>query len=294
MIIREYFYDIRNFIDSFLINQQGDLNILGKFIRIIIMFLIIKFIGGFINKLVDRTLENSRESKLSIKPKRAETLANMLKKVISWLLLFIWIMTSLELFNVKTTSILATAGIGGLAIGFGAQSLVKDIITGFFILLEDQYSVGDYIQIEDYDGIVEDLGLRVTKIRSFSGELHIIPNSNIQIVTNNNRGMMRAAVNISIAYEEDIDNAIEVLESTCKEIEKSNNYILEGPNILGVVELAEYSVEIRIIAQTIAMEQWAVEREIRKKAKEALEKAGIEIPYPKRTIIGDDENDIKL
>ncbi len=125
------------------------------------------------------------------------------------------------MFNISTTSLLATAGIGGLAIGFGAQSLVKDIITGFFILLEDQYSVGgDYIQTGSYDGVVEELGLRVTKLRAFSGELHIIPNSNIQIVTNKTRGAMRALVKVSIAYEEDIDKAIKVLQQTCDEIKK--------------------------------------------------------------------------
>lgn len=294
MILKEYAYRISNFVDSFLKTQQGDLNILGKLIKIVITYLIIKFIGRLINKLVNKTLDNKRESKLSIGPKRAKTLGNILKSLVNWTLLFIWGMMALELFNIKTTSIIATAGIGGLAIGFGAQSLVKDVITGFFILLEDQYSVGDYIKIDEYDGIVEDLGLRVTKIRAFSGELHIIPNGNIQIVTNNNRGMMRATVNISISYEEDINNAIKVLEKACEKIKSSNKSILEGPNVLGVQELAEYSVDIGIVAKTIAMEQWAVEREIRKICKEALVEANIEIPYPRKVIIGDDNHDVKL
>src|SRR5699024_1051914 len=294
MNIRESVYITKDFVDNLLKNQQGDLNILGKLIKIIVIYLIIKIVDRLINKIVDKSLENRRKTKLFISSKRAKTLGNILKKVANWILTFIWIIMTLDLFNINTTSILATAGIGGLAIGFGAQSLVQDLITGFFILLEDQYSVGDYVQIEDYNGIVEDLGLRVTKIRDFTGELYIIPNGNIQTVTNRTRGMMRAAVDVSIAYEEDIDNAINVLEKTCEEIRRSSDVILEGPTVVGVENLGEYSVDIRIVAQTIAMEQWAVEREIRKEAKEALEKADIEIPYPRTVIIGDDKDDIEV
>lgn len=288
MNINKKVFSIKNFIDNLIKNQQGDLNILGKLMKIIIIFLIIKIIGRLINQIIEKGLDSKRKSKLSIGTKRARTLGNILKKLVNWILIFIWIMITLELFGISTTSILATAGIGGLAIGFGAQSLVKDIITGFFILLEDQYSVGDYIQLDSYDGIVEDLGLRVTKLRSFSGELHIIPNGNIQIVTNNTRGMMRSAVNISIAYEEDIDKAINVLEEVCQDIKNSNKNVLEGPVVVGVDDLGEYSVDIRIVAQVKAMEQWGVEREIRKKAKEALEREGIKIPYPRKVIIGAD------
>lgn len=287
-------FSLRNFIDSLIKNQAGDLNILGRLIKILIIFLVIKIIGRLINQIIEKGLNSKRRNKLTIDSKRARTLGNMLKKAVNWLLIFIWVMITLELFGISTTSILATAGIGGLAIGFGAQSLVKDIITGFFILLEDQYSVGDYIQIDSYDGIVEDLGLRVTKLRSFSGELHIIPNSNIQIVTNNTRGRMRATVNIAISYEEDIDKAINILQGVCKEIKNANKDILEGPDVVGVDNLGEYCLEIRIVAQVKAMEQWAVEREIRKKSKEALERNGMKIPYPRKVIIGADKNDVKL
>lgn len=174
----------------------------------------------------------------------------------------------LDMFNIDTSSILATAGIGGLAIGFGAQSLVKDIITGFFILFEDQFSVGgDYVKIGEYEGIVEELGVRVTKIRAFSGgELHIIPNSNIQTVTNRARGgNMRALVVVTVAYEEDIEKVSRVLNEVCNEIRKSNESIVEGPNLIGLSNLGEYGMDFTIVARTKSMEQWGVEREIRKK-----------------------------
>ena len=190
------------------------------------------------------------------------------------------------MFNVNTTSILATAGIGGIAIGFGAQSLVKDIITGFFIFFEDQYSVGDLVQIGVFQGNVEELGLRVTKLRDFSGELHIIPNSNIQIVTNKTRGPMRALVKISIAYEENINHVVSILEKVCEEIKQANESILEGPSVLAVSNLGEYGVDITIVAKTNPGEQWAAEREIRKSVKEAFDRENIEIPYPKRIVYG--------
>ena len=179
---------INTLINNYLRNSAGDINVFGKLCISVLIFLSVSIISRFINRIIDRTLKIDHKN-LIINRKRANTIVSSLKKVIKYVLIFIGIIMTLELFDINTASILATAGIGGLAIGFGAQSLVKDIITGFFILLEDQYSVGDYIETGDKDGIVEELGLRVTKIRAFSGELHIIPNSSINIVTNKTRGI---------------------------------------------------------------------------------------------------------
>lgn len=278
--------NFNNFISKFIKDNSGQLNILGKLGKITIIFIIISIVNKLINKAIDKTINNKRKTDLLIDYKRANTLITVLKKIIKYILIFIGIIISLDMFNIKTTSILATAGIGGLAIGFGAQSLVKDVITGFFILLEDQYSVGDLVETEGFEGIVEDIGLRVTKLRAFSGELHIIPNGNIQIVTNKTRGSMRALVTVTISYEEDIDRAVKALEKVCEEIKSSNQSIVEGPTVLGVTEFGEYGIVLSIVAKTQAMEQWAVERHIRKKAKEALQKENIKMPYPKRVIIG--------
>lgn len=280
---------IKNFIDDFLTDGSGDLNIFGKLIMIFIIFIIMNILTKFISRIIDRSLKNKRISHLYSSDKRANTLGQILKKIVKYLLYFVWAVMSLEMFGINTGSILATAGIGGIAIGFGAQSLVKDIITGFFILLEDQYSVGDYIKVGSFEGTVEELGLRVTKLRDFNGELHIIPNGNVTTVTNRNRGAMRALVVISISYEENIDRALKIIESVCSEIQKNNSNVVDGPTILGVTSLSAYSVDITIVAKTKAMEQWAVEREIRKKVKEAFDKENIHVPYPKRVIIGGKE-----
>ncbi|MDY0236826.1 MAG: mechanosensitive ion channel family protein [Gudongella sp.] len=280
---------LQDTVDYFLKDESGNLNLLGKLLTIVLIFIVIRIISYIFNKLIDRTVKLKGMSKLQITDSRRDTLTEILKKIVKYILHFIGIVISLELFDINTTSIIATAGVGGLAIGFGAQSLVKDIITGFFILLEDQYTIGDFIQIDSKEGVVEDLGLRVTKIRDFTGELHIIPNSSINVVTNRTRGAMRALVKMSIAYEEDIDNALRVMERVSKEIANSTETIVEGPTVLGVTGLGASDVIITAIAKTVPMEQWSVERIMRKAYKQAFDKEGIEIPYSKMVVYGGDE-----
>lgn len=276
---------IWQFIDDFFKTEDGSLNLLGKAAAIMVIFTTIFIITRVVNHIVDKTMNNRRLTRLQINDRRMNTLSEILKKVVKYILVFIGIVVSLDLFNINTTSIIATAGIGGLAIGFGAQSLVKDVITGFFILLEDQYAVGDYVKIGGLEGIVEELGVRVTKLRDFTGELHIIPNSNVQIVTNRTRGAMRALVKISIAYEEDIERAIKVLEKVSEDLAKSNDNILEGPTVLGVTDFGGSDVVLTVVAKTKPMEQWAVERALRKSIKEAFNREDIEIPYSKIVVV---------
>lgn len=275
---------VLNFIEKFFKNSKGELNILGKGIKIIIIFIVIKVLTKIVYVIIDRTMGKRNKNIFNADEKKLNTLSTVLKNIVKYVFYFIGLVMVLDMFNISTSSILATAGIGGLAIGFGAQSLVKDIITGFFILFEDQFSVGDYVKIGEYEGIVEELGVRVTKIRDFSGELHIIPNSNIGAVTNKTRGAMRALVKVSVAYEEDMDKVINILEQVCNEIRENNKNIVDGPTILGISNLGEYGIDFTIVAKTNPMDQWSVEREIRKKIKETFDRENIEIPYPKLII----------
>ena len=275
---------VLSFINIFFKNENGNLNFLGKLIKIIIIFAIIKLLTKIVYIIIDKAIKRKRSNLFHRDEKKINTLVAVLKNIIKYVFYFIGLVMVLDMFDINTSSILATAGIGGLAIGFGAQSLVKDIITGFFILFEDQFSVGDYVKIGEYEGIVEELGVRVTKIRAFSGELHIIPNSNIETVTNRARGNMRALVEVTVAYEENMEKVSKVLNEVCKEIKENNSNIVEGPNLIGLSNLGEYGMDFTIIARTKPMEQWGVEREIRKKVKEALDKENIEIPYPKKVI----------
>lgn len=225
-----------------------------------------------------------RDQKLYFDERRVLTIQTLSKSILRYAIYFIVGFTILgQLAQMAGTTLqgfLAGAGLLGVALGFGAQSLVKDVITGFFILLENQYTVGEYINTGGFSGFVEEMGLRVTKLRDWSGEYHIIPNGQIQTVTNFSRGSMRALVEVGIAYEEDIDRTIGVMSQVAREVgQEFKDIIVDGPEVVGVVSLGPNEVMIRTVAKTKPMEQWKIERELRKRYKEAFEKENIEIPH---------------
>ncbi len=256
-----------------------------KAILILIAARLVLRFGGVV---VDHIFSRRDEESLFLEERRAQTLGVLLRSILMYVVYFVAGLMVLETFAVPTGSILASAGIAGLAVGFGAQNLVRDVITGFFIIFEDQFSVGEYVSVAGVTGVIEEMGLRTTKVREWTGQLHIIPNGEIGKVTNYNRGKMLALVNVGIAYEEDVDKAVEVLRKTSEQAYKDMAAIVDVPVVQGVVELADSAVVIRTIAQTVPGEQWAVERELRKLFKQALDANGIEIPYPRRVIIPGD------
>ncbi|MGM0844420.1 MAG: mechanosensitive ion channel family protein [Bacillota bacterium] len=252
-----------------------------QIIAIYIAFLIVK---GFGNKVLERAFSKYSERN-NISAARAQTLESLAKNIFSYVLIFIFFVTILQIFGIEVTAILAGAGIIGLAVGFGAQGLVSDVVTGFFILLEKQIDVGDYVTAGNYSGIVEAVGLRTTQIRSFDGTLNFLPNREITSLSNHSRGNMRALVDIGISYDDDIDKAITVLQQVCDQAAAEDENIVDGPNVIGVQALGASDVVIRIIGKTKNMEQWAVERKLRKALKEALDQNGIEIPFPHQVYI---------
>lgn len=235
--------------------------------------------------LIDRLLEPPSRKNHSLQAKRAKTLSTLLKSVLRYLVYFISALIILDLFKLPTASLLASAGIIGLAVGFGAQNLVRDVITGFFLIFEDQFAVGDYIAAGGVEGIVEEIGFRVTKIRDFGGQLHFIPNGGIDKVSNFSNGNMRVLFDIQISYNADIEHAISALSDECGKIAAASETIVEGPRVLGVQELTSSGVKLLVWAKTVPMEQWGAGREIRRRLKERLDKEGIEIPCPHTVII---------
>ena len=250
-------------------------------IKIILIIIIAGLLIKVINSTIDKFVEKQKKSKLNIDFIRVNTMKGLMKSAVKYIIYFIAFTAIIKFFGIEVTGLIATAGIGGLALGFGAQNLVRDIITGFFILFEEQFGVGNYVEINGVEGIVEEMALRVTKIRDFGGNLHIIPNGEIGRVANKSSGKARALVEISIAYEENIDNAMNVLERASEKLKAENDKILEGPSVLGVSKLEKFGVAISITAKTVPMEHWGVERLMRKTYKEALDEAGIGIPYEK-------------
>ncbi|MFA9557283.1 mechanosensitive ion channel family protein [Evansella sp. AB-rgal1] len=257
-----------------------------QLLLILVIYLIVKFIG---NRIISNSFERMSKQK-NISHGRVKTLEKLAHNVFNYIILFIVATFLIGIFGLDVTALIAGAGIVGLAIGFGAQGLVSDVVTGFFILLEKQLEVDEYVTVAGVDGIVEEVGLRTTKIRGFDGTVHFIPNREIGSLSNHSRSNMRALVDISIAYDENIDEAMSVIQDVCDRFALSDNAIKEGPNVVGVQSLGDSDVVLRVVAKTANMEQWAVERKLRKAIKEALDDNNIEIPFPHQVYVQKDTN----
>ncbi len=257
-------------------------------LKIIIILFAYRLVKSLALKVVRNFFESIIKRK-NISKSRAKTLQKLGENTITYVLIFILAATLFNILGIPVASLIAGAGVVGLAVSFGAQGLVSDVVTGFFLLLERQIDVNDYVTVGDYEGIVESIGLRTTQIRSFNGTLNYIPNREIIAVCNHSRGNMRALVDISISYHEDVNRAIEILEKTCREIADQNPAIVEGPNVLGVQAFGTSDVILRVIARTKNMEQWGVERQLRKAIKEAFDAHGIRLPATRHVLIREEE-----
>ncbi|HKQ75851.1 MAG TPA: mechanosensitive ion channel family protein [Blastocatellia bacterium] len=211
--------------------------------------------------------------------RRLKTLSTIIRGISQTVILFIGLMVLLSQLNINITPILASAGVLGIAIGLGAQSLIKDFFAGFLILLEDQFSVGDSVKIGENSGTVEQLTLRVTRVRGLDGSLTMIPNGSVGAVVNYSKGWSRAVLDIEIDYGEDVDRAMSVmLETAMRMREENQTLIIEDPTMLGVDKLSATSLTLRLLAKTKANKQGDVGRELRRRIKLAFDQEGIRTP----------------
>ncbi len=219
--------------------------------------------------------------------KRTKTLSDMLQNVARLGILVIAGLTVLQELSVNIMPILTGAGILGLAVGFGAQTLVKDIISGFFLILENQVRVGDVAQINGTGGLVEAINLRTIVLRDQSGAVHIFPCGSVTTLTNLSKDYAFALLDIDVAYKHDTDEVVRVLEETAAELRLSPAFgplMLEPLEVIGVERFGESSVTIRVRIKTPPLQQFGIAREYRRRLKKALDAAGIEIPFPQRDI----------
>lgn len=284
-IFSDFINVIRKTLDI-LIRKVNIDSIIEKIISIIFISIIMYFSIKIGNKIIQKFVDKQVASKMSfsLEPQKAITIGEVLKSVLKYTVYIVGIGSML--YDVLAKIPVAVVSAGGFAIGLGAQSLVKDLINGFFILFEDQYGVGDHVTIQEFTGIVESIGIRTTVLRDFTGDLHLIPNGAILEVTNHSRGDIRFIVDVEIAYEENIDEAISVIKKVNSVFEEKHKEKLRGKiEVLGVFSLNASGVTIRVIGRAVPLSQWEMERELRKDIKEALDKAGIEIPYPVTKVI---------
>ena len=238
-------------------------------------------------KLIKRFEVKLREGQPEERKKRIQTLGRVFRNTVAIVVGIIISLIILKELGVEIGPILAGAGIVGLAVGFGAQTLVKDVLSGLFILLENHFRVGDVIGTGEVSGKVESISLRVTTLRDIEGKVHIVPNGDIGVVSNMTKEWSRAVLDIGVAYKEDPDYVMEVIREVGKEMMKDKEYkklIMEPVEILGVDNFADSAVVIKTMVKTHPLMQWQVAREFRRRLKKAFDSKSIEIPFPHRTI----------
>jgi small conductance mechanosensitive channel len=257
---------------------------------IIIGYVISIFVVKFLTMRFVKLVEDEDRSTRSERERRADTIVSIINTT-SWIFFgIIALFTVLREFNVNITPLLTGAGVAGLAIAFGAQSVIKDFLYGFFLLAEDQIRVGDVVKLGDHSGVVERITIRTTRLRSLDGNVHIIPNGEINTVVNMTHGWSRALVDVDVAYKEDLDRVIAIMKDVAEGLKKEDKYkefIIESPNVLGVEKLGDSGITIRLIIKTTPLKQWEIKRELRKRIKNAFDRAGIEIPFPQMVVHGE-------
>ncbi|EGY79392.1 mechanosensitive ion channel family protein [Peptoniphilus indolicus] len=265
------------------LRTEGVLNPFGKLVIILLVFLIGFLLSKFLRWIFMSRIEHQLRHGTYSNP-RLLTIVSILNKIVVIVIMIICVTISLDIVGLNTSSIMATVGVGSLALSFGAQTLVKDCINGFFIILENQFSVGDTVVIEGRTGIIEDIGLRTTVIRDFDGSKHIIPNGQIGIVTNQQRGNMRAKVICSVALSEEPDRVIDLLNKKLAPMKVEG--LIGSPVVWGVTNNTNTGYEITVVAYAKAGSQYGVEYKLRESIVEVFNENGIKLPVFKYEIDG--------
>ena len=244
-----------------------------------------RMIGPVIRTAVSAQLEGQPQVEVD---KRADTLSHVIYRTVWFVAILVGLLTVLPELGINISALLAGAGLIGLAVGFGAQSLVKDVISGLFILVENQYSKGDVVNIAGIGGLVDDVNLRRTLLRDLDGAVHTVPNGEISVASNLTRSWSRVNLILSVSYGDDLDHVFEVINRVGKELAEDPEWakdIIEAPKALGVENFGDSGIDIRILGDTQPIRQWDVMRQLRLRLKKAFDAEGIEIPFPHRTLV---------
>lgn len=218
---------------------------------------------------------------------RVNTLQHVAGTTVRILIIVVTIMVLLSELGLDIGPLLATAGVAGFALGFGAQYLIRDLISGFFIIIEEQYSVGDIVCLGDTCGAVEEITLRMTKLRDLDGVAHYVPNSEIKVASNMSQHFSRVNLNIGVAYESDIDQVIQVINRVGDELSEDaewGQHIIKAPQFFRVDDLGDSAIYLKIVGDVQPGQQWAVTGELRRRLKNVFDDEHIEIPFPQQVL----------
>ncbi len=254
----------------------------GKLLQLLLIVIGAWFVSWILGRLVSRLLHSKGKV---LRERRTKTLIALSRSVIRYGIFFVALVMCLRVLGVDYSAILAGAGVVGLAIGFGAQTLVRDFLSGFFLLFEDSVSVGDNITLGDVSGMVEQMGLRATHIRAFDGTLHVVPNGELTRFGNRNREFMRAIVKVDLAYEQDAEHGMTAAKAVAdKWFQENRDVALASPQVHGLLNFGESGLTIRIVAKVKPMTHWGVERDLRVRLKKAFDVDRVEVPFPRRVV----------
>jgi moderate conductance mechanosensitive channel len=245
-----------------------------------------RLIRVLIGRLLQREIAEEDPLVRRLREQRAQTLASLLGNVAAITVVVVATLTILDILLDNIGPILASFGIIGLAFSFGAQSLVKDVISGTFMLMEGQFGVGDVVKVANVSGLVEKITLRTTVLRDIEGAVHIVPNGEITTVSNLTKAWSRTVLHVGVAYKEDVDRVLEVLRDLLREFQSDPEWgalLLEEPVVPGIENFADSAIVIRVMAKTLPLKQWDVARELRRRIKNRFDAEGIEIPFPHMT-----------
>ncbi|WP_414739218.1 mechanosensitive ion channel family protein [Macrococcoides bohemicum] len=278
--------DIINELKVIFFDTKMWLNIATDILWSIMLIIIAVIIVRIVNKFIEQFFRVRRKTNFSQSTKRDTTLIKLLQNIASYVIWFIVLTTILSNFGVKVESIIAGAGIAGIAIGFGAQTLVKDVITGFFIIFENQFDVGDYVRINTTgttvaEGTVQSIGLRSTRIKSFTGELTILPNGTMNEIVNFSVNNSIAIFDISVSSEENISHIESLLQPYLLTLPEKYADLVKAPEMLGVEMVSAGETKIRMSAETLPNNHVKVSRILRGDIKEFLDQNGIHVPMPR-------------
>ncbi len=256
---------------------------------VLVIFIALRILERALGPAIRSTITKQMEGEPEVEvEKRVDTLSHVAYRTAWVIAVLIGLLTILPELGVNISALLAGAGLAGLAIGFGAQSLVKDVFSGVFILVENQFGKGDVVNVAGVGGKVEDVNLRRTLLRDIDGTVHSIPNGEISVASNLTRSWARVNTMVGVSYGENLDHVFEVINRVGEELANDPEWsddIIEAPKVLGVEGFGDSGIDIRILGDTQPMRQWDVMRELRRRLKKAFDDEGIEIPFPHRTLV---------
>ena len=263
----------------------------GKLFQVVVNVAVASLAAWLLGRFLGRTL---RSRGRIVRKQSARTIVTVLRSLVYYVFFFVALIMVLRVVGVDFSAIIAGAGVVGLAVGFGAQSLVRDFLAGFFLLFEDSINVDDFVVIGGVSGTVESIGLRRIQVRAFDGTLYTIPNGELATFGNKSRDYMRAIVNVDLAYEQDAERGMAVARRVADEWRAGQGgSVLDRPEVHGLLSFGESGLTIRIVARVKPGAQWAAERELRVRLKKAFDAVGVEVPFPRQVVYLKTENSKK-